>query len=202
MFYFWDELKMLRRLYDWTINLAGHRHAIIALALVALIESSIFPIPPDILLIPIVLAMRDRAWLAASVCTIASVIGGVLGYGIGFFMYEQIGKPILDLYNYTVKFSEFQNVYNQWGAWAVFFAGVTPFPYKVITILSGMTGLSLPVFILASIIARGARFFIITALLWKYGNPIQEFIERRLGALFILFVILLLGGVAIVKFII
>ena len=202
MFYFWDELKMLRRLYDWTINLAGHRHAIIALALIALIESSIFPIPPDILLIPIVLAMRDRAWLAASVCTIASVIGGVLGYGIGFFMYEQIGKPILDLYNYTVKFSEFQNVYNQWGAWAVFFAGVTPFPYKVITILSGMTGLSLPVFILASIIARGARFFIITALLWKYGNPIQEFIERRLGALFILFVILLLGGVAIVKFII
>ena len=202
MFYFWDELKMLRRLYDWTINLAGHRHAIIALALVALIESSIFPIPPDILLIPIVLAMRDRAWLVASVCTIASVIGGVLGYGIGFFMYEQIGKPILDLYNYTVKFSEFQNVYNQWGAWSVFFAGVTPFPYKVITILSGMTGLSLPVFILASIIARGARFFIITALLWKYGNPIQEFIERRLGALFILFVILLLGGVAIVKFII
>ena len=202
MFYFWDELNMLRRLYDWTINLAGHRHAIIALALVALIESSIFPIPPDILLIPIVLAMRDRAWLVASVCTIASVIGGVLGYGIGFFMYEQIGKPILDLYNYTVKFSEFQNVYNQWGAWSVFFAGVTPFPYKVITILSGMTGLSLPVFILASIIARGARFFIITALLWKYGNPIQEFIERRLGALFILFVILLLGGVAIVKFII
>ena len=113
-----------------------------------------------------------------------------------------IGKPILDLYNYTVKFSEFQNVYNQWGAWSVFFAGVTPFPYKVITILSGMTGLSLPVFILASIIARGARFFIIAALLWKYGDPIQEFIERRLGALFIFFVILLLGGVAIVKFII
>lgn len=202
MFCFGDKLNMLRRLYDWTINLAGHKHAIIALALIALIESSIFPIPPDILLIPIVLAMRDRAWFAASVCTIASVIGGVLGYGIGFFMYEQIGKPILDLYNYTVKFSEFQNAYNQWGAWSVFFAGVTPFPYKVITILSGMTGLSLPVFILASIIARGARFFIIAALLWKYGNPIQEFIERRLGALFILFVILLLGGFAIVKFII
>ena len=202
MFCFRDKLNMLRRLYDWTINLAGHKHAIIALALIALIESSIFPIPPDILLIPIVLAMRDRAWFVASVCTIASVIGGVLGYGIGFFMYEQIGKPILDLYNYTIKFSEFQNVYNQWGAWSVFFAGVTPFPYKVITILSGMTGLSLPVFILASIIARGARFFIIAALLWKYGDPIKEFIERRLGALFILFVIILLGGFAIVKFII
>ena len=202
MFCFRDKLNMLRRLYDWTINLAGHKHAIIALALIALIESSIFPIPPDILLIPIVLAMRDRAWFVASVCTIASVIGGVFGYGIGFFMYEQIGKPILDLYNYTIKFSEFQNVYNQWGAWSVFFAGVTPFPYKVITILSGMTGLSLPVFILASIIARGARFFIIAALLWKYGDPIQEFIERRLGTLFILFVIILLGGFAIVKFII
>jgi membrane protein YqaA with SNARE-associated domain len=193
---------MLRKLYDWTLNLAAHKHALLALALLSFIESSIFPIPPDILLIPIVLAMRDRAWLVAGVCTVASVIGGILGYGIGFFMYEQIGKPILDFYHYSLKFSEFQVTYNQWGAWAVFFAGITPFPYKVITILSGMTGLSLPVFIIASIIARGMRFFIIAALLWKYGDAIRAFIERRLGVLFFLLVILLLVGFVAVKFLI
>jgi membrane protein YqaA with SNARE-associated domain len=193
---------MLRKLYDWTLNLAAHKHALLALALLSFIESSIFPIPPDILLIPIVLAMRDRAWLVAGVCTVASVIGGILGYGIGFFMYEQIGKPILDFYHYSLKFSEFQATYNQWGAWAVFFAGITPFPYKVITILSGMTGLSLPVFIIASIIARGMRFFIIAALLWKYGDAIRAFIERRLGVLFFLLVVLLLVGFVAVKFLI
>ena len=193
---------MLRKLYDWTLNLAAHKHALFALALLSFIESSIFPIPPDILLIPMVLAMRDRAWLVAGVCTVASVIGGMMGYGIGFFMYEQIGKPILDFYHYSLKFSEFQVTYNQWGAWAVFFAGITPFPYKVITILSGMTGLSLPVFIIASIIARGMRFFIIAALLWKYGDAIRAFIERRLGVLFLLLVVLLLVGFVAVKFLI
>ena len=193
---------MLRKLYDWTLNLAAHKHALLALALLSFIESSIFPIPPDILLIPMVLAMRDRAWLVAGVCTVASVIGGMMGYGIGFFMYEQIGKPILDFYHYSLKFSEFQVTYNQWGAWAVFFAGITPFPYKVITILSGMTGLSLPVFIIASIIARGMRFFIIAALLWKYGDAIRAFIERRLGMLFFLLVGLLLVGFVAVKFLI
>ena len=191
---------MLRKLYDWTLNLAAHKHALLALALLSFIESSIFPIPPDILLIPMVLAMRDRAWLVAGVCTVASVIGGMMGYGIGFFMYEQIGKPILDFYHYSLKFSEFQVTYNQWGAWAVFFAGITPFPYKVITILSGMTGLSLPVFIIASIIARGMRFFIIAALLWKYGDAIRAFIERRLGVMFFLLVVLLLVGFVAVKF--
>ena len=193
---------MLRKLSDWTLNLAAHKHALFALALLSFIESSIFPIPPDILLIPMVLAMRDRAWLVAGVCTVASVIGGMMGYGIGFFMYEQIGKPILDFYHYSLKFSEFQVTYNQWGAWAVFFAGITPFPYKVITILSGMTGLSLPVFIIASIIARGMRFFIIAALLWKYGDAIRAFIERRLGVMFFLLVVLLLVGFVAVKFLI
>jgi membrane protein YqaA with SNARE-associated domain len=125
-----------------------------------------------------------------------------MGYGIGFFMYDQIGKPILDFYHYSFKFSEFQTTYNQWGAWAVFFAGITPFPYKVITILSGMTGLSLPVFIIASIIARGMRFFIIAALLWKYGDVIRAFIERRLGTLFLVLVVLFLVGFVAIKLLI
>ena len=193
---------MLNRLYDWTLNLAGHKYALLALALISLIESSIFPIPPDILLIPIILAMRERAWFAAGICTVASVIGGILGYGIGFFMYEQIGKPVLEFYHYIGRFSEFQATYNRWGAWSVFFAGITPFPYKVITILSGATGLNMSVFIVASILARGLRFFIIAALLWKYGAPIREFIERYLGLLFILFVVLLLGSFVLVKFLI
>ena len=191
---------MLHRLYNWTLSLAAHKHAILALALISLMESSVFPIPPDILLIPMVLAARDRAWVIAGVCMVASVIGGVFGYGIGFFLFEQIGKPVLEFYHYNTKFAEFQESYNEWGAWAVFFAGVTPFPYKVITILSGVTGLSLPVFIIASILARGLRFFIIAALLWKYGEPIKAFIERRLGLLFVLFCILLIGGCVLVKY--
>jgi len=191
---------MLHRLYDWTLGLAAHKHAILALALISLVESSVFPIPPDILLIPMVLAARDRAWIIAGVCMVASVIGGVFGYGIGFFLFEQIGKPVLEFYRYSSKFAEFQETYNEWGAWAVFFAGVTPFPYKVITILSGVTGLSLPVFIVASMLARGLRFFIVAALLWKFGEPIKAFIERRLGLLFVLFCILLIGGFVVVKY--
>ena len=191
---------MLRRLYDWTLSLAAHKHALLALALISLVESSIFPIPPDILIIPMVLAARDRAWVIAGVCTVASVIGGAFGYGIGFFLFEKIGKPVLEFYHYAAKFEEFQGSYNDWGAWAVFFAGITPFPYKVITILSGVTGLNVPVFIIASILARGLRFFIVAALLYKFGTPIRAFIERRLGLLFILFVVLLLGGFILVKY--
>ena len=193
---------MLRRLYDWTMGLAAHKHALIALALISVVESSVFPIPPDVLLIPMVLAARDRAWLIAGVCRVASVIGGVGGYGIGFFLFEQVGKPILELYHYTAKFDQFQETYNEWGVWLVFIAGVTPFPYKVITIFSGVTGLNLPVFIVASILARGLRFFIVAALLWKFGEPIRAFIERSLGLLFVLFVVLLLGGFVLIKFVI
>jgi membrane protein YqaA with SNARE-associated domain len=133
---------------------------------------------------------------------VASVIGGVGGYGIGFFLFEQVGKPILELYHYTAKFDQFQETYNEWGVWLVFIAGVTPFPYKVITIFSGVTGLNLPVFIVASILARGLRFFIVAALLWKFGEPIRAFIERSLGLLFVLFVVLLLGGFVLIKFVI
>ncbi len=193
---------MLRRLYDWTMGLAAHKQALLALALVAVVESSVFPIPPDVLLIPMVLAARDRAWLIAGVCMVASVVGGLGGYGIGFFLFEQVGKPVLELYHYSSKFSQFQETYNEWGAWAVFIAGVTPFPYKVITILSGVTGLNLPVFIIASILARGLRFFIVAALLWKFGEPIRAFIEKRLGLLFVLFVVLLLGGFVLIRYVI
>ena len=189
---------MLRRLYDWTMDLAGHRHAESALAAVSFIESSIFPVPPDVMLIPMVLARRERAWRIAFVCTIASVLGGVAGYAIGFFAFETIDRPVLEFYGYAPKFDDFQERYNEWGAWVVFFAGLTPFPYKVITILSGVTSLDVLVFMVSSVVARGLRFYIMAGLLWYFGDPIRIFIERRLGLLFTLFSILLVGGFVVV----
>lgn len=191
---------MLRALYDWTLRLSGHRHAIWALAAVSFIESSVFPIPPDVLLIPMVLAARKRAWWFALVCTVASVLGGMAGYAIGSLAFEALGKPLLDFYGYTAKFNDFRAYYNDWGAWAVFIAGTTPFPYKVITILSGLTGLSLAVFTIASILARGLRFFLVAGLLWHFGAPIRTFIEKYLNILAVLFVVLLVGGFVLLKY--
>lgn len=191
---------MIRRLYDWTLGLAEHRYALVALAVVAFLESSVFPIPPDLLLIPMILAAPSRAFSIAFLCMAASVLGGMFGYWIGYSVFETVGRPVLEFYGKDVYFDDFAARYNEWGAWAVLIAGVTPFPYKVITILSGFTGLSLPVFITASIIARGLRFFIVAALLWKFGAPIRDFIERRLGLMFTLFVIPLVGGFFLVRY--
>lgn len=192
---------MLRGLYDRTMRLASHRHADGALAVISFAESSFFPIPPDVLLMPMVLAQRSRAFLIALNCTVASVIGGMAGYAIGYFLFEAIGQPLLEFYGYADKFAEFQGRYNEWGAWIVFIAGITPFPYKVITIASGVSGLSLPTFMIASVLARGLRFFIVAGLLWKFGVPIRDFIERYLGLLFTLFVALLLGGFVLIKYV-
>ena len=192
---------MLRRLYDWTMGLAGHRHALWALAAIAFIESSVFPIPPDVLIIPMVLAARERAWRIALVCTLASVLGGLAGYGIGAFLFDSLGRALLEFYGYMERFSDFQARYNEWGAWIVAGAGFTPFPYKVITIASGATGLDLGVFMTASVLARGARFFILAALLWKFGPPIRAFIERYLGWLTLLFFLLLFGGFLVVRYV-
>ncbi|KAA5604180.1 DedA family protein [Roseospira marina] len=190
---------MLRGLYDWAMRLAESRHALWALALISFIESSVFPIPPDLLLIPMVLARRERAWLIAGVCTLASVVGGFAGYAIGYFLFEAIGQPVLAFYGYLDRFADFQGMYNEWGAWIVAGAGVTPFPYKVITIASGVTQLDPWVFGLASVVSRGLRFFIVAALLWKWGPPMRVFIERRLGLLATLAFGLLLGGFLALK---
>lgn len=191
---------MLRRLYDRTMEIAGHRHATAGLAAVSFAESSIFPIPPDILLIPMVLARRKRAWWYAGIATLASVAGGFAGYLIGWLLFETLAQPIIDLYGYGPAFASFAERYNEWGAWIVLFAGVTPFPYKVITIASGATGLPLPVFMAASVLARGLRFFCVAALLYFVGPPVRAFIEKRLGLVFTVFVVLLVGGFAAVKY--
>ncbi|MEZ5874738.1 MAG: YqaA family protein [Hyphomicrobiales bacterium] len=192
---------MLRRAYEKTMELAAHRNAPWALAGVAFIESSVFPIPPDVVLIPMVLAERRKAWLYAAIATVGSVLGGIFGYIIGYFLFDTIGEPILRFYGYTAKFEEFASWYNDWGAWIVFMAGVTPFPYKVITIASGVTHLNFFVFMLASIAARGLRFFVVSGLLYWFGPPIKDFIEKYLGILFTLFVILLIGGFVLIKYV-
>ena len=191
---------MLRSTYDWVMGLAARKDAVWVLAAIAFIESSVFPIPPDVLLIPMVLAARDSAWRYAAVCTIASVLGGMLGYAIGMFLFEAAGQPLLELYGYAAKFDEFRGRYNDWGAWIVFIAGLTPFPYKVITIASGVTELDLAVFTVASVLARGLRFFAVAALLWWLGPPVREFIEKRLGLMTIVFCVLLLGGFIVAKY--
>ncbi len=195
-----ERAKMIRPLYNWTMSLAESRYALWALAAVAFIESSFFPIPPDVLLIPMIIAAPRKAFLFAAIATIASVIGGLFGYFIGFALFDSIGQPILDFYGKGAHFEEFRTRYNEWGAWAVLIAGVTPFPFKVITIASGVTALNLPVFIVASIVARALRFFIVATLLHQFGAPIRDFIERRLGLVFIVFCAVLLGGFYLVKF--
>jgi membrane protein YqaA with SNARE-associated domain len=192
---------MLRRLYDWTLSLAAGRHAPSALAAVSFVESSFFPIPPDVVLIPMAVAKRDSAWRFALIATIASVIGGLFGYFIGAMLFEPVAKPILDFYQYGEAFENFQQTFAEWGLLIVFLAGFTPFPFKVITIASGLAGLSLPIFVVASIISRGGRFFLVAALLYFFGPPVKAFIEKRLGLMTAIFGVLLVGGFIAVKFV-
>lgn len=191
---------MIKQLYNWTIRLAEHPNALWALAVVAFVESSVFPIPPDVLMIPMIIARPSRAFLIAGVALLASVTGGMLGYFIGWGFFESIGRPVLEFYGKTGRFETFAESYNAYGAWAVLIAGVTPFPYKVITILSGLTGLNIWIFLVSSIIARGFRFFLVAVLLWKFGTPIRDFIEQRLGLMFTLFVLLIAAGFYAVRY--
>ena len=193
-------MRYLRQLYDWTLSLAETRFALLALALVAFTESSFFPIPPDVLLIPIILAARERAFLVAGLCTLASVFGGTFGYWIGAQLFDTVGQPILEFYGKTDKFDEFATQFNQYGPWAVLFAGVTPFPYKVITITSGATGLDFWIFTIFSVVARALRFFLVAFLLWKFGPAIRKFIEEQFGWVATAGIALLFGGFLLVGY--
>ena len=185
---------MFRRLYDYTLKLSATPMALPALAAVAFVESSVFPIPPHVMMVPMVLAAPHRAWLIALVCTIASVLGGILGYYIGAVGLETIGQPILEFYGKAEKFGTFQDQFNAYGAWAVLFAGMTPFPYKVITITSGATGLNFTTFVVASMVARGFIFFLLAGILWKFGPPVRTFVEKRFALVTSGFFVLLIGG--------
>ena len=172
---------MLKRLYDWFIAAADKPSALWIMGAVAFAESSFFPIPPDVMLVPMSLARPRRAWLYAVVCTLASVAGGMLGYAIGAGLYDSVGLWLMQLYGLTDKVEAFRASYAEWGAWIIIGKGLTPIPYKLVTITSGFAGYNLWLFVLCSLIARGGRFFIVAVLLNRYGDVIRAEIERRLG---------------------
>ena len=187
---------MIRRLYDWTLGWAAHPRALWVLAFVSFVESSVFPIPPDVLLIPMVLARPRRAWAIAAICRAASVAGALLGYAIGALAFGTLGEPILTALGKGDGFAEFRALYEDWGVWVVLAAGVTPFPFKVVTIMSGLVAFPVLPFLISAIVARGLRFFLVAALLWRFGEPVKAFIEDRLGLVFTVALIALVGGFA------
>jgi membrane protein YqaA with SNARE-associated domain len=185
---------MLQRLYARTLDIAAGPHALTALLAVSFVESSVFPIPPDILLIPMVLARPAQAWRLAALCTLASVAGGLLGYAIGYFLFDAIGRPILE-YNHAIAgYEALKAGFAKWGVWIIILKGMTPIPYKLVTIASGVVHFPLASFIGASVISRSLRFFLVAALLWQFGDAARIFIERRLTLVTTLFAVALVGG--------
>lgn len=191
---------MMQRVYDWTMRMAAHEKAPIALFWIAFAESSFFPIPPDVMLIPMVLARRDKAWVYAAICTAGSVLGGILGYAIGYFLYETLGQWVISVYGLGAQFEAYRAAYNEWGLWIILIKGLTPIPYKLVTIASGAAAFDIWVFLAASIVTRGGRFLMVAALLYWLGEPIRSFIEKRLTLLTTLFVVALVGGFVSIKY--
>jgi len=190
----------MRRLYDWVIRLAGHPRAIPAMGVVSFAESSFFPIPPDVMLVPMILANRQKAFTIAFVCTVCSVLGGLLGYAIGYYFFETIGAWVVKTYGLQAGLEKFRDEFTRYGTWVILIKGLTPIPYKLVTIASGAAHFDLFTFVWASIVTRGLRFFLVAALLWKYGEPIRAFIEKRLTLVMWTFLIALVGGFVAVKF--
>jgi membrane protein YqaA with SNARE-associated domain len=186
---------MLRRLYDWCIAAAGKRHAAWIMGAVSFAESSFFPIPPDAMLIPMSLARPDKAYFYATVCTVTSVAGGVLGYLIGFLLYDSVGLWLIKLYGYGDKVEAFRAAYVEWGGWIILIKGVTPIPYKIVTIASGFAGYNLFMFVLLSCVARGMRFYLLAFLLHRYGAQARAIIEERLGFWVTISAIVLVAGI-------
>jgi membrane protein YqaA with SNARE-associated domain len=190
----------IRRLYDWCMNTAGKPHAFWTLGAVAFAESSFFPVPPDIMLIPMALAQPRRAFRLAAWCTLASVLGGALGYAIGALLYDSIGLWLIHLYGYGTKVEAFREAYSQWGAWIILLKGLTPIPFKVVTITSGFAGYNFGLFILFSVITRATRFFIVALLINRFGPQARDIIEKRLGLWAMLFAAVVIGGLVAVVY--
>jgi membrane protein YqaA with SNARE-associated domain len=191
---------VLRRLYDRMIGLAAGPNALWALLAVSFVESSFFPIPPDILLIPMILAQPRAAWRLAGYCTLASVAGGLLGYAIGYYGFDLIGRPILEFYHAMDRYDALKAGFDRWGVWIIIIKGMTPIPYKLVTIASGVAHFDLLAFIGASIISRSLRFFLVAALLWWFGPAVRDFIEKRLMLVTSAFAVCLVGGFVIIRY--
>ena len=189
---------MFRKLYNWVMNLARSRHAPAALAGVSFAESSFFPVPPDVMLAPMVLANRDKAFVYAGICTVASVLGGLLGYAIGVFL-EPVGQFILNVFGHPEGKAEFQRWFDEWGSWVILIKGATPIPYKLVTITAGFARFDLFLFIALSVLTRGFRFFAVAAILKYFGPAMLEEFERRLNLYSILLLVLIVGGILAIK---
>src|ERR1043165_8800423 len=189
-------------MYDWCVAAAGRRHAIGILTAVSFAESSFFPIPPDVMLVPMSLARPDRAYLLAAWCTIASVAGGIMGYAIGALLYDSVGAWLIQLYGYGDKVEAFRAAYAQWGAWIILLKGLTPIPFKVVTITSGFAGYNFAAFVILSVITRGARFFLLAFLLHRYGDYARHIIEKRLALWTSLFAAVLVTGIVVALYLI
>src|SRR5216684_7363866 len=191
---------MLDRLYSRALALAASPHAMWVMAAMSFAESSFFPLPPDILLIPMILAQPRRAWLIAGVCTIASVLGGFVGYAIGYFLFDTVGRPVLEFYHAMDRYEALKAAFAQWGVWIIILKGMTPIPYKLVTIASGVAHFDLLAFIGASIVSRSLRFFLVAAVLWWFGDAARDFIERRLTLVTSVFAVLLVGGFVALRY--
>jgi len=192
---------VIKRLYDWTMEKARSPASEKWLGALSFAESSFFPIPIDIMLIPMILADRLKAWRLATLTLVTSVLGGIAGYAIGALLFETVGRSIIEFYGYTEQYTAFQGLYHEYGILIVLVAGFTPIPFKIVTIASGAVALDPLLFILVSIPARGARFYLVAALLWKFGDPIRTFIEKRLGLVLTAFMVVGIAGFAVLKYI-
>ncbi len=186
---------MLRRLYDWCLAAADKPYATWLMGIVSFVESSFFPIPPDAMLISMSLARPDKAYFYATVCTLTSVAGGVLGYLIGAVLYDLLGLWLIQLYGYGDKVEAFREFYAAWGGWIILLKGVTPIPYKIVTIASGFAGYNLLMFVLLSVVARGMRFYLLAFLLHRYGPRARSIIEERLGFWVTISAVVLVAGI-------
>jgi membrane protein YqaA with SNARE-associated domain len=171
---------MFRKLYDWTLHLAAHRHALRSLALISFAESSFFPIPPDVIVIPMVLARRDQAWRIAAVAAGSSILGGMLGYAIGYFLWDSVGRPVADFYHITDKVMAYRQSFQGYAAPIILVQGLTPIPFKLVAIACGLARVNFFIFVLCATVTRSARFFIVAGLIRRYGEPMQAFIEKRM----------------------
>lgn len=191
---------MFKKLYDWTLSLSASPRAPQALAAISFAESSFFPIPPDVMLVPMTMAKPERAWNYALICTIASVLGGIAGYAIGALLYDTLGAWLIKLYGYGDKMDAFRALYQQHGHWIILIKGFTPIPFKLITIASGLAGYDFLMFVLLSAITRAARFFFVAGIMNRFGAPLRRFIEENLTMVGIVGILAIIGGFAAAKF--
>ena len=190
-----------RRLYNWLMRAVDTPRAVKILSIVSFAESSIFPLPPDLMLIPMILSNRQKAWRLAFICSLTSILGGILGYALGYFLFESIGQWIINTYHLQESFHNFQSLFQEWGFWIIMAKGLTPIPYKLVTIASGVCELNFGQFILASVITRTARFYILATLVWYFGEWSKEFIEKYLGWILFASLVLIGVGFALVKYV-